>query len=354
VVTSSQEVIGRLPSLDGVRGIAVALVVAYHLDLPSTDGAGIAGVSLFFVLSGFLITHLLLHEVRSRGRVDLKAFGRRRLLRIGPALTVVSAVVVLNNAVQGRAGRGLLDVLLVMTGTGNVAQAYGRDLLQLEHTWTVSVELQFYVLVAVVFAVAAGPVRRLPPRVLTGVALGAAVVVAIVRHAMEPELAVMYYATWFRLDALLLGCAAGCAGPRVAPRVGWLLVAIGGAGLAVVAGWCVFSPPRSLSVVLAGGAVAGALVVAGAAGMRTGVLKAAPLRRLGTISYGVYLWHYPIITALDGPMHERLSAPVVWVILVLSSVAAGDVSYRLVESHFLRRKTPGTVSGSAWVQPAAP
>jgi peptidoglycan/LPS O-acetylase OafA/YrhL len=346
--------LGYRPELDGLRGIAVALVVVYHVgvlvwpDAADVMPAGALGVDLFFVLSGFLITTLLLDEARRRdGAVDLGAFAQRRARRLVPGLVALLAVVVLVAVTTTFyvLGDALATAVWALTFTYNWALVDGRAQV-LGHLWSVAIEGQFYLVWAVAVVVA----LRLR-HALRALAVLAVVVIAAVMWwragrydaGMNPVL--LYVSTPARFDAPLVGALAA-----LAMASGWFdrlrgraAALLGLAGLvAVVAAAAVLHPVDA--VLHRGGftviAVAAACAVVGAvrAGDRWPLrpLSASPLVALGTISYALYLWHVPVF---QWTVHLFPSwwTPLRAAVAVLWSVAAATLSYRLVERRFLRR-----------------
>jgi len=151
---SPEERSGYLPGLDGIRAIAVGSVVAYHLGVPHFDG-GLLGVSVFFTLSGYLITSLLVQGYDERGRIDLKNFWIRRARRLLPALVLMLPVVLVTTAIArpdkvAATGRQVTYALMYIANWTTIAN--GDDYFQrfaspgpLDHLWSLSIEEQFYI-----------------------------------------------------------------------------------------------------------------------------------------------------------------------------------------------------------------
>ena len=361
--------LGYRPELDGLRGIAVVMVVVYHVGVllwPDADvlPAGALGVDLFFVLSGFLITTLLLDEGRRSGAVDLPAFAQRRARRLVPGLVALLAVVLFVAATTTYyvLREALATAVWTLTFTYNWAIVDGRPHV-LGHLWSVAIEGQFYVVWAVAVVVA----LRLRHAVRT-LAVAAVVVIATVMWwraghydaGMNPIL--VYVSSPARFDAPLVGALAA-----LAMASGWFdrlrglaAAALGLAGLAVVLAAAAVLHPVD-AVLYRGGftvvAVAAACAVVGALRAADGralrVLTTSPLVAAGTISYSLYLWHVPVFqwTAHLAP---GWWAPLRAAVGVLASVAAATLSYRLVERRFLRRHHHRyAADGHATEQPAA-
>ncbi|GMA39408.1 acyltransferase family protein [Mobilicoccus caccae] len=362
----------RVDSLDGLRTIAVLLVVAFHVGMPGMAG-GYLGVDVFFVLSGFLITTLLLKELSSTGRIDLGRFWARRALRLMPAaMLVIAAVVVWALFVAEpyrRPGIGA-DALWSLLYVGNwrfiSSSSYFADdgtSSPLLHVWSLAVEEQFYVawplllmlVCTLVWRRAAGKGfvdsaarieadrRRKAGVVLaTGLlaltlAVASAIWLWVLYDPAAPERA--YMGTDTKVFEPLIGAAAAALMTRkrlqrwVVRRYAVLTVSgLAGLGLGVAT----LGGPSP--VYFAGGAVAfsvccAVLVAAATAGGNQSLiartLGLAPVAYLGRISYGIYLWHWPVAVWLlpDPAVFDPTRA----VAVVAFTIALASVSYHLVE-----------------------
>ena len=328
-----------IPALDGLRAIAVLLVLAEHGGVPGVPG-GFLGVDVFFVLSGFLITSLLLDELGRTGRVSLREFWIRRARRLLPALLVVVAAVLLARQLFPPDAIGELrnDAVAAFLWVANWAfVAQGTDYFSqgsppspLQHMWSLGVEEQFYLLwpllivaVALLFLAVRKETPRLPAVRWTVFALAlagaAGSAVWAILLVSEQNLNRVYFGTDTRVQALLIGAAAAALLVR-----DWSSVTAGGnhlrsrwtrwaARLASVAGVVILAVAAhratgdvadfrsGLLIATAAGAV---LVVVPVALDQNGpvarVLALQPLVFLGTISYGIYLWHWPVFLVLNG------------------------------------------------------
>ncbi|HET6963683.1 MAG TPA: acyltransferase, partial [Acidimicrobiales bacterium] len=342
----------QLPGLDGLRAIAVVAVIVFHLD-PHWLPGGYLGVDIFFVISGYLITALLLSEYQRTGHVGLRRFWGRRARRLLPALGVLLLAVVLLAACFAR------DALAAMRGDvpasifyvlnwrllfqhDSYAASFGRPPL-LQHLWSLSVEEQFYLLWPPILLVLR---RRLSRVQIAGVALAGAVLsgglmAALFHPGGNPS--AVYFGTETHAEGLLLGCALAAAVPpwrmtaAVAPAARRLLERAGMAAMLVVLAGLVVLGFNS-SATYRGGMflvdVATLVVVATVAhpASRLGeALGRQPFRWLGLRSYSLYLWHWPIFEMTrPGPDLSWSTVPDVLLRLALTAAAA-ELSYRYVE-----------------------
>ncbi len=341
-MAASDTRLGYRPALDGMRAAAVVLVMVRHLGQPVGVGGGTVGVGIFFALSGFLITTLLVEERQEAGRVDLRRFWLRRACRLLPALAVVlAAVVAWFGLVEHQSYRG--PAAFAALYAGNWAQIGGRPFGVLAHVWTLAVEEHFYLVWPLVFLA----LSRLRLRAAAAVTLGLAVASTALRLGLyvagaAPERLQM--GTDTRLDGLLLGCAAAFVVARGRARVA--LPVAGAAAVTLVA--LVGLQPYHPFMLTAGYVVipvATLLVIGHVVGAHGGAapspLTAAlgwrPLARVGRISYGLYLWHLPVYAVLL-PLLLDLPVAVRSVAVMAASLAMATLSYVAVERPFLGLK----------------
>jgi peptidoglycan/LPS O-acetylase OafA/YrhL len=369
--------LGYRPELDGLRGVAVLLVVAYHVGAMLWPSAGrwfprggALGVDLFFVLSGFLITSLLVGESGLRGRVDARAFARRRAARLVPAMVTLFTVVLVVAAL-GYRRYGVGDVLSTagwsLTFTANWAMVDGRPNM-MGHLWSVAIEGQFYLLWATVVVVALRMHRGLG--VLAGGAATAVLAVVWWRRTQAGDgsdvgqLYRLYLGTGSRLDAPLVGALAGLAfaAGRFDRLRGRAAAAVGGVGMvalfvaAATIGPVDFPLYRGLYTAVAlacAAAVVGAVCTSGESVLGA-VLRARPLVYAGVVSYSLYLWHLPIFEWLADAA-PGWSPPIRAVVGLVAAAAAASLSYAVIERRFLRRRqrAPAAVPAGAG-QPDVP
>lgn len=342
--------LGYVPALDGVRGIAIALVVAFHAY--HWPVGGFLGVHVFFVLSGFLITSLLLDEWTQNGRISLRSFYVRRALRLAPALAVfISVYLAVQTARElitpealalPAAAKGALAGAFYVS---NIVQAAGAHFaVSVVHLWSLAAEEQFYVLwpITLVGLLALGARRR------GFAAFLGAVIVLLVVHRLRLTLdgadwRRLYLAPDTTFDPLLIGCLTAVwfvSGrlPRPLQSRTFLTVlgVIAGVGGAVVA-LTLGNQDRELylgplTAFAAAVAVLILIAVTRPEGPLARVLRVRPLVYLGRISYSLYLWH---LIALELAW-RGLDAPTE--LGILMGLAAAAASYHLVEQPFLRRK----------------
>lgn len=310
----------RLAGLDGLRALAVAAVVIYHVG-PGWLPGGYLGVDVFFGISGFLITHLLVTEHREHGRIALAGFWRRRAVRLLPELLLVLAACAVTARLTARGGSGLGDglrgdTLASLAFVNNWWQVHqGADYFHhlgvpplLQHLWSLSVEEQFYLLWPLLLA-AALPLAHRQHRArvttcLAGLAACGAVASLWRMHTLggRPSgVSRAYFGTDSHSGALLAGCAAALLLPaltrlaRHRPGLGPPLAHI---ALAVLAAFAATGPGDRVMYGWGFAAVTAAttaLCAGSAAWTSPRLLEAAPLRLVGRHSYGLYLWHWPVI-----------------------------------------------------------
>jgi len=365
------------PGLDGLRALAVIAVLLYHADLAWIPG-GFLGVEVFFVISGYLITALLLAEWRQRGRIDLKTFWLRRARRLLPALYVLLlvslafAVVFLPGEVAGLRGDvlaafGYVTNWYLIFGQESYFEAVGRPSL-LQHLWSLAVEEQFYLIWPPVLALGLfiGATRLRRRRMLTVALVGAAAsaVAMALLYAPGVDPSGVYYGTDTRATGLLCGAALAflwSAGDKYRPsearhhrleppgrgrfrrRWGWtaplLLDVVGFAALGVLVWFCLhlgeFRPFLyrggfalvALSTAATIMAVVNPYTLIGAR-----LLGSAPLRWVGVRSYGIYLWHWPVFMVTRPDLDVPFDGLPLLALRLTVTVALAHLSYRYIET----------------------
>jgi peptidoglycan/LPS O-acetylase OafA/YrhL len=335
------------PALTGLRGVGVLLVMWLHAAFGTRWSlpGGFLGVDLFFVLSGFLITRLLVAELEAQGRIDLRAFYARRALRLLPALGVTLVLVWVLRLVVGPVGGNLVSsTLATVLYVANWLQVVDPTATgYLDHTWSLAIEEQFYLAWPFLLAVA---LRRgvTPARLArwTALAVVAVLVGRWAAYAWHPGSPVsgykLYYTNTFtRADSLLAGSTLGLLAPSAWKRVA-LLAPLGAVAFAVLVDMARLRAPFLLEWGLTASAISGLALVAAAAshsGPVEWLLARKPLVAVGEISYGLYLYHLPIVLALSTTDLE--TGPRIVLCFLLPFVMA-VASYRLVERPALRYK----------------
>lgn len=390
-----------IPALDGLRTLAVVAVVLYHLNLRWAQG-GLLGVTIFFVLSGYLITRLLLNEIAKTGRIDLKSFWIRRIRRLFPAVVTVVVVTcalctVFNHVMLTKMRPDILPSLLFFNNWWQIMQdvsyfnALG-DPSPLTHFWSLAIEEQFYLiwpplLLAMVSVHMSKPNTR---RVVLGLAAVSAVAMMVLYNpATDPSR--VYYGTDTRVFSLLLGAWMAfipdrdLAPARLVRHLGldrlagaakhgksksdtaeaattkpselarfWsspasidLMGVVGLVGLAAMValtnGYTAFQYRGGTLLC----SILTLMVIAACVqpqGMVARALAAEPLVWIGKRSYSIYLWHYPLLLLMN-PVANINDTP--WwhyILQVLLVVAVAECSYRFIETPFRKGAFGRTVS----------
>jgi peptidoglycan/LPS O-acetylase OafA/YrhL len=344
----------RVLPLDGLRTVAIAFVVLYHLHVPGF-GSGFVGVNVFFVLSGYLITTLLLGEHARTGRIRLGRFWVRRVLRLYPTLLVVvvvgAALWWLIGDYQGSTMSALGAAAVALTYTGNIARSFfGESQGVFSPMWSLSMEEQFYIVWPPLLMLLIPLVAT--RRVMVAV-LGVLVVASVVASGLLFEAPggsatpAIYFSPMLNVAPLLLGCALalvmGSEAGRAAfqGRFGAVATWVGLAGvvgsLALIgSGWQ--QTVTTFTVMLPGVAVASALLIGGLvsrASLPARVLSLGPVAWFGrALSYPIYLWHVVFIALITPVVPGALGVLAV----LAASVVTAWLSHRFVEGPALRLK----------------
>lgn len=337
-----QWTLGYRPSLDGVRAIAITVVVLLHAHVAGF-GYGYLGVDVFFVLSGFLITCILVEELHDTGRIRLGAFWMRRVLRLLPALLVFAGtVMLLIRWMPSTTTRGLWPALFYVMNWFRIS---GQPAGAFEHTWSLAIEEQFYLLwpLALIGLWRLDRTLRLAMRVCAVVVLASAAGRTFVVVSGAP-FARWYHDFFLRLDTILLGCLLALV-LKIRPTIpNWMrdpnLIVLGllmlFAALLVGRNRGLPAVPTGLAHTFAG--VATVLIIIGCVVGGTSpivrVLEHPVMVWLGRRSYGIYLWHWPFLRTSLFPSRGQ---NVVWSIAITLVVA--ELSFRFVESPLLRLKS---------------
>jgi peptidoglycan/LPS O-acetylase OafA/YrhL len=369
------------PGLDGLRALAVIAVLLYHAGLPWIPG-GFLGVEVFFVISGYLITALLLAEWRQRGHIDLKTFWLRRARRLLPALYVLLvvslgfAVVFLPGEVAGLRGDvlaafGYVTNWYLIFAQESYFEAVGRPSL-LQHLWSLAVEEQFYLIWPPILALGLciGATRLRRRRVLTVALLGAvaSAVAMVFLYAPGVDPSRIYYGTDTRATGLLCGAALAflwSPGEKYRPsearhhrlrlpgrgrfrrRWGWMAPllhdVVGFAALGALVWFCLnlgeFQPflyRGGLATVALTTTALIAVVAHPRARVVSWMLGSDPLRWVGVRSYSIYLWHWPVFMVTRPDLDVPFDGLPLFALRITATVLLADLSYRYVETPIRR------------------
>ncbi len=338
------------PDVQGLRAVAVVLVVLFHAHVPGLTG-GYVGVDVFFVISGFVITGVLLRERASTGSTSILSFYGRRVRRIIPAATlVIIAAVITSYALLGPlsgnqtaddarwASVFLINIHFASVGTNYLSSQLPPSVLQ--NYWSLAVEEQFYLVYPTIFLVVAGLSRWMSLRRRLGVVLSVAVIasfaLSVVQTHNDPTAA--YFSPLPRIWELGLGglVALGTASLRRLPTRHAALLSWTGLGAIVLSafafssttpypGWAVAVPVIGTALVIAGG------VRESAYGAES-LLRLRPFQWMGLVSYSLYLWHWPVLTiaAQHSRSGELTVTESLWWLLL--SLGLAVITYLLLEN----------------------
>lgn len=340
----------RFGGLDGLRAIAVGLVLVYHF-FPQALPGGFLGVDIFFVISGFLITSLLLREKHRYGRVSLVGFWQRRARRLLPALALVLLVCTSFAALVGGdllvgIGRQLAGAAAFVSNWVFIAAGadyFTRDTPELfRNTWSLAIEEQFYILLPLLVLLLMRVCRRSTLALLFAAAGVISAVWMSTLSLTDATASRVYFGSDTHAFGLILGAAMAVAitrpGPAFAPRrsaqLGYLTVAL--AGFAVLSVLAVTLPEGSPASFQGGFQLATIATLATVwAVTRPGawigrVIDAAPLRWIGERSYGLYLWHWPLLLIIAAAFPAAAEWQVATVTLAVTLFCAA-LSFRYIE-----------------------
>ncbi len=348
-----------MPGLDGLRAIAVLAVIVFHLGFDWAPG-GLLGVGIFFTLSGYLITDILLAQLSRRGRVDLPRFWLARARRLLPALFVMLAIVIAWVTVFGPAQpdqfrKAVVSAVFYVNNWEQIladVSYFARFAPEepLNHLWSLSVEEQFYILWPFLLLLGVKLVHERPlpsgvrPRLalltIAG-AIASSILMAVLYHpTLDPSR--IYYGTDTRAGGLLFGCALAMVWPsrhldrRISPQARNTLDGLGVLGLLVLA-LMIWRVGEFSSFLYRGGFVVLSLATVMVLmplvhpACRLGkALGVTPLRWVGVRSYGIYLWQTPVIV-LTGPAGRAPAGLLGKALQVAAILAIAGLSWRFVE-----------------------
>ncbi len=339
----------RIPAIDGLRGIAIIFVIGFHGNWPGFAGGGY-GVDLFFVVSGFLITFLLIREKTNNGHISIKNFFLRRTLRIVPAyLTFLAGYFILCALLfRDLYPKAIESTIFSITYTTNIAFSWlGRDVLQ-AHTWSLSMEEQFYLIYPALVAFTS---RRLAV-ILTALLI---IVAPAWRTALfatgvdEINPMRIGYGPDTRFDSILWGCLTAYLWTskwqqrlKIRPHIHFPIVLLGLAlaMIPTIVDNREFKMTMGYTLVALGSSILLWIVLSSSTGRFSRTLSWAPLRIIGVLSYSMYLWH-PTMLGLTSRIRSRTPDGYEWapeVFYILSTLLLSAASYFLVERRFLDLK----------------
>lgn len=345
-----------ITGLDGIRAIAVIMVLAYHLKL-ALFKSGFLGVTVFFVLSGYLITGILISEVEEEGTIDLKNFWLRRIRRLVPAVMSMAVVIIFVSTVVNRVifTKGCKDFLASVLGFNNWWQIFNKVSYfeaagvpsPFTHCWSLAIETQFYLIYPLILlgiyklAKSRGEGRAKRGLLFAGVTLLLAlisVILMIVLFDPQQDASRVYYGTDTRAFSLLFGALLAILGDyRMVPRrlsasVNMVLGSVSFAVLLVMT----IAINGSSNFWYRGGQFVGTiltvLVIYTVLGRKTWLsrfLSNPVLKWIGDRSYSIYLWHYPIILLISKGIKASWWITLIEIVL---SVVLAELSYRFIET----------------------
>ncbi|HEX5713013.1 MAG TPA: acyltransferase family protein [Solirubrobacterales bacterium] len=349
-----------MPGLDGLRAVAVLAVIAFHLGYGWAPG-GLLGVGIFFTLSGYLITDILLSQLARRGHIKLGQFWLARARRLLPALFLMMILVVAWVTVFGPAQPQQFRDAVVANAfyVGNWQLIFGDVSYfarfappgPLNHLWSLAIEEQFYLLWPFLLLLGTKLVRETPlpsgvrPRLAVAtlaLALVSAILMAVIfKPSLDPSR--VYYGTDTRAFELLFGAALAMVwpsrklSPKIAPGARNLLDGLGAVGLLAIA-LMIWQTDQYSSFLYRGGfvllSVATVMVLAALAhpACRLGpILGCRPLRWIGVRSYGIYLWHFPVIVLTTPGGIANGAEPLRELLQFAAILAIAALSWKFVE-----------------------
>lgn len=337
-----------IKEIDGLRALAVIMVLAYHLKIPFAK-SGLLGVTVFFVISGYLITGILINEIEESGGVDLKNFWLRRIRRLLPAVLSMAVVMIFVSAVVNRVvfTKGCNDLLSAVFGYNNWWQIF-RKVSYFEnagapspftHCWSLAIETQFYLIYPILLILLSKARNRGKVfAAVTAVLAMISVVLMGVLYSPDGDPSRVYYGTDTRAFSLLIGALAAIQKEYHIIKVklrGKLWAVIGSISILILIGMMMLISSYSSFLYYGGQAIVSVLAafvvyaVTVSRSLLNIILGSSILKWIGDRSYSIYLWHYPIIVLMSGGKRATW-----WIVIleVVLSVGFAELSYRFIET----------------------
>ena len=337
-----------IKEIDGLRALAVIMVLAYHLKMPFAK-SGLLGVTVFFVISGYLITGILINEIEESGGVDLKNFWLRRIRRLLPAVLSMAVVMIFVSAVVNRVvfTKGCNDLLSAVFGYNNWWQIF-RKVSYFEnagapspftHCWSLAIETQFYLIYPILLILLSKARNRGKVfAAVTAVLAMISVVLMGVLYSPDGDPSRVYYGTDTRAFSLLIGALAAIQKEYHIIKVklrGKLWAVIGSISVLILIGMMMLISSYSSFLYYGGQAIVSVLAafvvyaVTVSRSLLNIILGSSILKWVGDHSYSIYLWHYPIIVLMSGGKRAAW-----WIVIleVVLSVGFAELSYRFIET----------------------
>lgn len=337
-----------IKEIDGLRALAVIMVLAYHLKMPFAK-SGLLGVTVFFVISGYLITGILINEIEESGGVDLKNFWLRRIRRLLPAVLSMAVVMIFVSAVVNRVvfTKGCNDLLSAVFGYNNWWQIF-RKVSYFEnagapspftHCWSLAIETQFYLIYPILLILLSKARNRGKVfAAVTAVLAMISVVLMGVLYSPDGDPSRVYYGTDTRAFSLLIGALAAIQKEYHIIKVklrGKLWAVIGSISVLILIGMMMLISSYSSFLYYGGQAIVSVLAtfvvyaVTVSRSLLNIILGSSILKWVGDRSYSIYLWHYPIIVLMSGGKRAAW-----WIVIleVVLSVGFAELSYRFIET----------------------
>ncbi|EGQ0306683.1 acetyltransferase [Staphylococcus pseudintermedius] len=344
-----------MPGLDGVRAVAVIAIIIYHLN-PQWLSGGFLGVDTFFVISGYLITSLLLTEYHNTGKIELMSFWLRRVKRLIPAvLFLVMGVIVLSlifmpMEIQKVRADSIAAIFYVSNWwyiMQNVDYFEQFAVQPLKHLWSLAIEEQFYLVFPIVLLSLLSFIRRLKSiRIIFLILLVISMIAMMVLYVPNENVARVYFGTDTRIQTLLMGVLLALVWPpfqlkaKVNTQMRMMIDTAGVVGLAILF-ICFKFVSETNSILYYGGffliSTVTLLVIASSvhpSGYFAKFLGNKVFTFIGSRSYSLYLWHYPIIVLIHHQFVQGQIPPLVYVVEILLMVLMAEFSYKFIEQPF--------------------